>query len=118
MRNVVKELEWKAISTEIRWKELKGCGSRDIFWPDGVHLNLLRKHIFYFLGELKKEGVAVDIDPPPEVEPTYMVRPRECRCMSMLTDKKEGNLSEPTASESSVRSEYIYPNGEVQISLF
>lgn len=118
MRNVVKELEWKAISTEIRWKELKECGSRDIFWPDGVHLNILRKHIIYFLGELEKEDVEVDIELPPKVEPTYMVRPRECRCMSMLPDSKEGRLSKPTESESSVRAEYIYPNGEVQISLF
>lgn len=36
------------------WKKIKVKGSKDPFWPDGVNLNLVRNHIYYYQEQLRE----------------------------------------------------------------
>ena len=48
--NPLEELE-KAYA---QWQRLYENGGSDPFWPDGVNLNLVRNHIIYYKGQIRK----------------------------------------------------------------
>lgn len=67
------------------WDHLYEHGCTDPFWPDGVNLNLIRNHIFYY-----KRKIEETMDPahypeiyhrtnPPEVDGDYVARADEIR---------------------------------------
>jgi hypothetical protein len=68
-----------------RWAHIYEHGASDPTWEDGVNLNLVRNHIFYYRGKIE-ENVSPEGYPaayfkeiPPEVEQKYMARPDEIR---------------------------------------
>lgn len=63
------------------WKEIKKKGTTDPFWPDGLNMNLVRNHIFYYQYQLKERCKAEKRRPypmeatlklPPKMKDTYM----------------------------------------------
>lgn len=67
------------------WQNLYEYGGQDPFWPDGVNLNLVRNHIYYY-----KRKIEETMEPkaypeiyhrarPPEVPDNYIARADEIR---------------------------------------
>lgn len=45
----------ESIRRELReWKKIRRSGAGDPSWPDGTNMNLVRNHVIYYQGELKK----------------------------------------------------------------
>lgn len=67
------------------WQHLYEYGGQDPSWPDGVNLNLVRNHIFYYkqkIEETMEPGAYPEIyhrAVPPEVSSDYMARSDEIR---------------------------------------
>lgn len=36
-----------------RWERIRRKGTTDPFWPDGMNMNLVRNHIFYYQDKLR-----------------------------------------------------------------
>jgi hypothetical protein len=68
-----------------RWAYIYEHGASDPFWEDGMNLNLVRNHIFYYRGKIEENFAPEDYpaayfkELPPEVEPKYMARQDEIR---------------------------------------
>ena len=68
-----------------RWDHLYQHGGRDPTWPDGVGLNLVRRHIMIDRRKLDENlnlfgyPEIYNREVPPEVDPDYMARPDEIR---------------------------------------
>ena len=68
-----------------RWDHLYQHGGRDPTWPDGVGLNLVRRHIMIDRRQLEDNPTLFGFpecyyrDIPPEVDINYMARPDEIR---------------------------------------
>jgi len=66
-----------------QWNSLYECGGRDPTWPDGVGLNIVRSHIFYWKSRIE-EMCSPENHPeiyrrltPPAVPDEYMARADE-----------------------------------------
>lgn len=79
--NLLEELS----KTYDQWETLYQQGGSDPFYPDGVNLNLVRSHIFYFKQRIAEEQPlykntqVFQREAPPEVEDGYMARADEIR---------------------------------------
>ncbi len=68
-----------------RWDHIFEHGCSDPFWPDGINLNLVRNHIFYYRKQIEEkypEGQRPEIydrEVPPEVDNYYIARVEEIR---------------------------------------
>lgn len=52
--------------TVVRWKSHKENGCSDPCWADGVNMNLLRNHLFYYKQQIREICMANDLPLPPE----------------------------------------------------
>lgn len=68
-----------------QWQALYNHGGSDPTWPDGVNLNLVRNHIYYYKRQIEEKcplymGHELYQRPlPPEVDDNYMARAGEIR---------------------------------------
>lgn len=85
----------ESLSREFRWwKSTYEHGCQDPFWADGCNLNLIRNHIEYFKGEIRRlceqNGLTLpDIyyEPtPPEVPNNYMANLDQTERVKRLTE--------------------------------
>lgn len=72
-----------------RWNEIRERGCSDPSWPDGVNMNLVRNHIFYFRRQIRDLCAenALEMpeeamwEPPPEVPDRLFLGDQEsARC--------------------------------------
>lgn len=85
-----------------RWDRLKTEGGSDPFWADGSNMNMVRAHIKYYKGEIKKnfsDGNYPEIyyrETPPEMDNEYMAQPNKIRAdarKALETFKADENLN-------------------------
>jgi len=68
-----------------RWAYIYEHGTSDPFWEDGVNLDLVRNHMFYYRGKIEEAMSPEDYpavyfkEIPPKVDQNYMARQDEIR---------------------------------------
>jgi hypothetical protein len=73
------------------WAYLYEHGGSDPFWEDGVNLNLVRNHIYYYRGKIEETlspenyPAAFFREIPPEVDNRYMARTDEIRAAARVS---------------------------------
>lgn len=86
-----------------RWKYLREKGGSDPFYEDGVNMNLVRNHIFYYRNQIKKLCDQEKLPEtyhqtyyrkiPPEVDPKYMANAEVIRANAAESLKNYQNDS-------------------------
>ena len=73
------------------WEYLSVHGGSDPFWSDGVNMNLVRNHIFYYKSKIEETMTPEQYpaiyhrEPPPEVDRDYMARADEIRANAKIS---------------------------------
>ncbi|MDR0819536.1 MAG: hypothetical protein LBN43_08210 [Oscillospiraceae bacterium] len=104
-----------------QWERYYTHGGQDPFWADGVNLNLIRNHIFYYkhkIEETMKPSEYPNVyyrDEPPEVDPRYMARTDEIRKNAAAS--LERYLADPDYKFLCRRVESINPKQAKQICI-
>jgi hypothetical protein len=79
-----------------RWGEIAKNGSSDLWYPDGIGLNLVRNHIIYDICTIKdlcsENGIPIpdgfDETIPQEVDQNYMVDPTSERAKRIFAHRE------------------------------
>ena len=77
-----------------QWKNHYKYGCNDPSWADGVNMNLLRNHIFYFKKQISEacKGNQIQLPPeyflpiPPKVDPNYFANPKSERAIRIINN--------------------------------
>lgn len=76
-----------------RWKAYKKGGCSDPFWPDGVNMNLVRNHVIFAKGQIKRACAESSMQipeefylpTPPAIDDNYFAKPKSDRAKRIMS---------------------------------